>query len=889
MTISTTSKSFYQTKQQRASRRQSTVAAKRTTYLKTDQLWLQRLKDDNGNKSSSILWIDLENVRGKTGFDWSHEHVLDLTARWSRYHNTVNVVVVADHGSRSQAVWDTQRDLAVVFSGDVFPKADDVLARHVGLDFLLMERRNTTNPASTSGLDIGGGHSVIVTADNELQTRCRRACKHSSYHIVDPTKFVEELEAMAELISEEEEEEEENSASSQEFEESGDDGNDNSLQEQLQMGQLDEEIRLRAQILDVQVLLGRGKNVRKKNVTNKRRKKLQSRLDNLQHQLVRRGPSLLDQVTSLDNQDVGFFGGDDSDSSSTILKSHERELILKRWNEIQHRSRRKEQTGDRVVLAEQLRRQLSDSSSDEELDDASPAKVFVQYFNQQYYDGAQSKSPLPQSTIVKATSSSPSSAVTSSSSIEKGPSTMELLGDPSQNPLLGLEQLQIVAISDTHGFEGQLLTDTQEGSAADSGGFTDILPHGDLLLHLGDFSAEGSSEMEQKGWKALDEWLAKQPHPIKIVVRGNHDPWNYDFEQSGAWYITEPTTLSLNDNLSLGVVPYGSSRKLTASNSIPTDCDIFASHVPPLKTLDRTFTGKSAGSGFLNRVVTSMGKNVPRLWLCGHIHEGRGVAERQFGGKKTTTVINAANANRGRATHLDHGAVVVQIHADPSQPVQVLEMEDQTIAKKVASSDKFFQAKLKEDTSDRNSEEKLVLAVDLGLKSGVALFGSQGRLLRYEQFHFEKDSLHDTAKRLLTEWEQDAFQYGSQGENEQGQKRARVTHIAIEGADGYMLRAWADAATGLSILRVTPEEWRAELLLEKERSSGSNAKAASRLVARQVVEDFGVMPRHEGKFHTDVAEAVCLGLYVSSRLGWVDRGGAPTVRRYTNGNIIVPK
>lgn len=326
----------------------------------------------------------------------------------------------------------------------------------------------------------------------------------------------------------------------------------------------------------------------------------------------------MDQVISLNDDDrhsqLLGLGNDDS----TILKAKERDLILKRWNEIQHRSFRKEQTGDRIVLAEQLRRQLIDSSrtpyflAEDGLAVSSPAKAFVQFFNQQYYEGESSTKtlPLPQE--------KPS---TSTYDKARKPATMELLGDPFRNPLLGLEQLQIIAISDTHGFEGQLLTDTEDDvSAKDSSGVSEILPQGDILLHLGDFTAEGSSEIEQNGWQTLDTWLAKQPHPIKIVIRGNHDPWKYNFEQSGAWYITEPATISLNEHLSLGVVPYGSSRKLTASNSIPTQCDIFASHVPPLKTLDQTFTGKAAGSGFLNRVVTSMGKGAPRLWVRSHDH-----------------------------------------------------------------------------------------------------------------------------------------------------------------------------------------------------------------------------------------------------------------------------
>jgi hypothetical protein len=181
----------------------------------------------------------------------------------------------------------------------------------------------------------------------------------------------------------------------------------------------------------------------------------------------------------------------------------------------------------------------------------------------------------------------------------------------------------------------------------------------------------------------------------------------------------------------------------------------------------------------------------------------------------------------------------------------------------------------------------MLLAVDLGLKSGLALFSSCGKLLRYEQFHFSKDDIQASSKNLMKEWEHDAA--GIVANDPDSCVSTHITHVAIEGADSYLLRAWMDAANDICILRVTPDEWRTELLIEKERTSGSNAKAASRLIARQVVEDFGVMPRHEGKFPTDVAEAVCLGLYVSNKLGWITRDGGSMVSRYTNGNIIVPR
>ena len=53
----------------------------------------------------------------------------------------------------------------------------------------------------------------------------------------------------------------------------------------------------------------------------------------------------------------------------------------------------------------------------------------------------------------------------------------------------------------------------------------------------------------------------------------------------------------------------------------------------------------------------------PSLWLCGHIHEGRGKEEVAFGlSSRKTLVVNAANANTGRATSIKYGPIVLDIH-----------------------------------------------------------------------------------------------------------------------------------------------------------------------------------------------------------------------------------
>jgi Icc-related predicted phosphoesterase len=55
----------------------------------------------------------------------------------------------------------------------------------------------------------------------------------------------------------------------------------------------------------------------------------------------------------------------------------------------------------------------------------------------------------------------------------------------------------------------------------------------------------------------------------------------------------------------------------------------------------------------------------PHLWLCGHIHEGRGSEKVTFGlSPRETLVVNAANANTGMASFIKYGPVVVDIESD---------------------------------------------------------------------------------------------------------------------------------------------------------------------------------------------------------------------------------
>ncbi|PWN17863.1 Metallo-dependent phosphatase [Microstroma glucosiphilum] len=89
--------------------------------------------------------------------------------------------------------------------------------------------------------------------------------------------------------------------------------------------------------------------------------------------------------------------------------------------------------------------------------------------------------------------------------------------DPRSPPPLSSADghVRVVMISDTHGNE---LKD---------------VPDGDILLHAGDLTRLGSTEELQE----QVDWLCSLPHPIKVVIAGNHD-YALDQDEKRNWYST---------------------------------------------------------------------------------------------------------------------------------------------------------------------------------------------------------------------------------------------------------------------------------------------------------------------------------------------------------------
>ena len=151
-----------------------------------------------------------------------------------------------------------------------------------------------------------------------------------------------------------------------------------------------------------------------------------------------------------------------------------------------------------------------------------------------------------------------------------------------------------------------------------------------------------------------------------------------------------------------------------------------------------------------------------------------------------------------------------------------------------------------------------LLAVDLGLKTGLAGFGEDGKLQWYRSRNFgTRPRLKNAAASLLRE-------------------HPETTHLVVEGG-GDLAPAWQKAAErrGIHHVLVDAHTWRADLLHQREQRSGVEAKQAADRLARRVIEWSGA-PRPTSLRH-DAAEAILVGLWAVLKLGWLE--GVPRALR----------
>jgi hypothetical protein len=142
-----------------------------------------------------------------------------------------------------------------------------------------------------------------------------------------------------------------------------------------------------------------------------------------------------------------------------------------------------------------------------------------------------------------------------------------------------------------------------------------------------------------------------------------------------------------------------------------------------------------------------------------------------------------------------------------------------------------------------------LLAVDAGLRTGLALLDRQGRLQWCRSHNLGTTvRLKKAAARVLFEL-------------------PLLEYVVVEGG-GQIAGVWERAAArrGLPCMVVQAHDWRADFLLPREMASGDKAKAAAcALVARVVRGEGWSSPTTPGH---DAAEAALIGLWAAVRLGW---------------------
>lgn len=143
-----------------------------------------------------------------------------------------------------------------------------------------------------------------------------------------------------------------------------------------------------------------------------------------------------------------------------------------------------------------------------------------------------------------------------------------------------------------------------------------------------------------------------------------------------------------------------------------------------------------------------------------------------------------------------------------------------------------------------------LLAVDLGLRTGFALYDQDGRLSWYRSQNFgTKARLRRAARNILAD-------------------QPDLMWLIIEGG-GTLADAWLKEAARREILtqQISAEQWRADMLYPREQRNASTAKQSAHELARRVI-DWSAAPRPTSLRH-DAAEAILIGLWGAIQVGWL--------------------
>lgn len=144
-----------------------------------------------------------------------------------------------------------------------------------------------------------------------------------------------------------------------------------------------------------------------------------------------------------------------------------------------------------------------------------------------------------------------------------------------------------------------------------------------------------------------------------------------------------------------------------------------------------------------------------------------------------------------------------------------------------------------------------LLAVDMGVKTGLALYGSDGRLIWYRSQNFGNAArLRRGVKSLLSEL-------------------SDLRWLVIEGG-GPLADIWLTEAQRhqLSTQQISAETWRQQFLYQRDQRNSVVAKQKADQLARLVIEWSSA--RRPTSLRHDAAEAILVGLWGVLHVGWLD-------------------
>ncbi|MBK6967010.1 MAG: hypothetical protein IPH20_24675 [Bacteroidales bacterium] len=156
------------------------------------------------------------------------------------------------------------------------------------------------------------------------------------------------------------------------------------------------------------------------------------------------------------------------------------------------------------------------------------------------------------------------------------------------------------------------------------------------------------------------------------------------------------------------------------------------------------------------------------------------------------------------------------------------------------------------EKSSGKSEGDFLLAVDAGIKTGLALYGIATGLVWYRSHNMSSiSSLRKAAGHLVNSIE-------------------GLSVIVVEGG-GPVAEAWKKEGqrAGIQIIATDAGEWRKEMLYPREYRNSATAKQSAILLVGQIIEK-SVAPSKNSPTH-DAAEAILIGLWGCRKVGWINK------------------